>query len=199
MWRKEILTVFSLLMVFVLAFSCGTQKNASEVAVEEEPEGIPETTAVPLLAPKKVHFKFEELNPHCGGAAPMPGVEYPTVDPVVGDSFLIYSMNENNERVKVMGLIVTDDNGEFDFRLQPGKYQVVITEKALTLERFIRRMKPDLGPNYDYANDACFQDWYKKGLLTFEMDSDTSFLIQRNNRCFVGTHPCMQYQGPTPP
>lgn len=201
MLRKKILTGFSLVVLLfgTLLISCGTAKESADLEIEEAEETGAKNNGGMIKEPKLVSFEFNNLIPHCGGMAPRPGDVYPKKEPFAQQNWLIYSTNEDGTRNRVVGDVKSDNEGKVEYRLQPGKYQLMWPTKALKFEDFKKKESQDLGDHYEYGNEECFREWYNKADKVFEVVGDTKVILNYSHRCYTGRHPCLKYTGPFAP
>ena len=200
MLRKEILMAFNCLPLLVigLALSCGGPKELKENQIthtaDDDNQGV-----VMIKEPMDLEFKFIDLMPHCGGAAPMENDVYPKKSPIRGGAWEVFRVNEDGSRGQLLGHLLSNDEGIANYRLQPGHYQLWWRSKTLSFEEFKKQESPDMGKMKSYKDDACFRTWYETPDYDFKVEEDSTYEVTYTNRCFVGRNPCMIYTGPPPP
>ena len=185
MWNKEILMDFRATYILVLIIgltACSTNKENNWTKGGEE-----------------VTILIQNAMPHCGGAAPMPDVDYPQLEPFISCTLSVHLANEDGSRGKKVAEIVTDFEGKAMISLQKGKYQLWKPSKLKPFTDFIEIESPVKSTNYSYKDEACFKDWYNRIDFELAVGDKKEFSFAYQNRCFTGAHPCMTYSGPYPP
>ena len=201
MLKKEILMGFSplLLLTLTLLLSCGGPKEISENEEEIFTATDDNKGVVMIKEPMDLTFEFLDMLPHCGGAAPREGVNYPIKSPIRGGDWEVFKVMKDGNRGQLIGHLLSNDEGKASYRLQPGHYQLWWKSKTMKFEDFMKTESPDLGNMKAYKDEACFREWYKTPDYDFNVVEDSNYVVAYKNRCFVGRNPCMIYTGPPPP
>jgi hypothetical protein len=207
MLKKEILMDFKKGIVFVCAVSlllaCGNAREKNNEIVEEvKPEVTAATTKKSggiIKEPKKIDFVFYKLIPHCGGAAPNPDMEYPMKTALEPSKWVMYVLDEAGNRQRIVGKLESNEYGAMNYAVQPGTYQLFRASKLLPFQEFMKAEKPKYDEFHMFSPDRCFKEWQERADFEFEVKSDSSYVFSYDAKCFVGIHPCMYYDGPTPP
>lgn len=188
-WRKmlkiEILMDFrksiSSVVLGIMLLSCATHKKNNNDQQQE------------------VRIQINNAEPHCGGAAPDEDVEYPRIVPFPACKLSLHYANEDGSRGKLLKVLISDSNGVIQVDLNKGKYQFWRQSKLLTFDQFLTSEKPPMGADFGFRDEACFRAWYEQADFSFEVDEQKEFALTYTNKCFTGSHPCLDYSGPFPP
>ena len=178
MWNNGISTVFNLFILLVLFSSsrCGSSQKANKTVL--------------------VQFQVTQSVPHCGGARPDPEQTYPTIQPVISETYVVF--RSNDLRGKVCGQFTTSEEGEATISLPTGEYVVYQIDKTLPFEEFVAKKSSLKDTHYQTKEEGCFRNWYQEADARFKV-GDEVIKINYSFKCFVGTHPCLEYSGPYPP
>lgn len=151
------------------------------------------------MGTKEVTIQINNALPHCGGAAPMPDVVYPQIEALPNCSLSIYEVTADGKRGQLVSTIISNDKGSAMVQLKNGKYQLWRPSKLLSFEEFMKKESPALTEEYKYRDTDCFRLWYNRPDFEFEVGDQNAFEFNYKNNCFVGSHPCLEYDGPWPP
>jgi hypothetical protein len=155
------------------------------------------------LAKDEVSIHVNNAMPHCGGMAPAPDVVYPIIEAIPNCELALFKVEEANKEgisySNFVSNVVSDENGCITISLKKGKYKLLRPSKMLKFEDFIIKEKPNLSEDYNYRNEDCFRSWYIHPDFEFEVGEKRTFEFNYKNNCFVGSHPCLEYDGPWPP
>lgn len=132
---------------------------------------------------------------YCGGAAPTPEQANGYDKPMSIEKYVVKDSSGN---------IVTTFSGseaEYTVDLKPGVYSFFNAEKELSLAEFkkLNGLEPEAF-HKKLLSDECFINWMKRPDATVTVtNKDVEQNIVYRSRCFTGTNPCIQYDGPYPP
>jgi hypothetical protein len=140
---------------------------------------------------------FQNNIPYCGGMAPTPEMADGTLEPLSGAVYYIYK-DELPTASKDFTKVAADENGVISVKLAAGTYYFIEKDKRLSLEEFIKAKKID-GQYYKNGPDTCFERWKSTPDYTVTITENKEDTVTVANRCFTGSNPCLQYDGPYPP
>ncbi len=133
--------------------------------------------------------------PYCGGAYPSPemanGYDYPYKNQKFG--IVTDSVTRN-----IIATFTTDENGNFQVKLDKGHYFIFHLSKLVSFDRFYKEKSKPL-KDAQPTDINCFRHWYNTPEAEITITADTSIIITMYEKCFVGLNPCMLYTGPLPP
>lgn len=147
---------------------------------------------------KEITFQIYDAKPHCGGAAPDPEMQYPLNVPVSGITLWIYSVDDAGKIKAKVGEIKTAEEGTASVQLPEGNYQLLRPTKLLSLDEFIETESQMKSKYFSYKDAACFEKWKSTPDYSFTTEQANHTIVYQN-RCYTGSHPCMEYSGPMAP
>jgi hypothetical protein len=176
-----------LLMGFTLFFSCKSksnmtqgQKRTTKISFNEE------ATAFTLT----MHIR----NPYCKGVAPMPEEEVNGFIPLALKDFALF----NNDTFVYE--FRTNEQGQAELFLPPGKYGVRHLSKNIDFETFYSRIDKRSNDFVEVGDKECYRKWWQAYEGQFEVNPiSNQAVINIESRCFTGEDPCRSYVGPMPP
>lgn len=146
----------------------------------------------------EVSGKLLITSEYCGGARPTEEMEaeFARPKPYQGKTLYVRKGRDNDPRKKTVLKVTSNENGEFNFWLAPGKYILIQEEQVNCLDTAMFKGE------YLSADPACLKAWWQKPLAILEVRKNKieglEFFFHR--ACFVSTDiPCVRYNGPTPP
>jgi len=145
----------------------------------------------------KFNIKLKSLvhSPYCGGAYPDESQKNGYISPS-GQNKYIITTDSINKSSGIKTSIIKADDGLFHISVNTGKYYVFQVDKNLPLKDFMERHQ---GNQYIKADSSCFKKWKNSPDFSFLAEKDTTYEIMYRSRCFTGTYPCIEYNGPYPP
>ena len=147
-----------------------------------------------------VSGNFQQKLSYCGGARPSQEMldEFENPVPLMRYTIYIKKGTENSPSAVLVDSTKTDEYGNYSFSLPPGAY---------TLVSYTQLNKACLNDvvSQQYiviADQACLDDWYKKGLIQFTVKdqaiANLDYLITKACDIPDGI-PCLNYTGPARP
>lgn len=148
----------------------------------------------------KVSGTLTQSSNYCGGAAPSPEqvAWYSTARPHRAVIYLKEAA-ESHWGQPILDSVTTDENGYFEFWLEPGEYTLLTANQ--NDQNYLNSVL-SCGNQYVLVDEECVRNWFAKGL--FQVSVSNEFVENLNynfyNACFVPyAIPCLQYSGPYPP
>jgi hypothetical protein len=173
--------LLSIIVISILAISCGTQKESNNYEETKEEQF-------------KVEITVKEKVPYCGGARPTPEMTKMT-KPAVGE-FSITNLNDNT-----IHTVKSDENGVISTELPAGNYSVNEGYNNVTFEKFLEENR-DSKPDLEFGDEACYKTWWSTNILEFEIEKTAVTLEQSATiivRCNTGINPCDKFTGALAP
>jgi hypothetical protein len=175
-----------ILFLATLLFSCNTVKNTGNM--EETVE-----TAFTL------NGIIQTKTPYCGGARPTEEMAKGRTEPLEGITFYVFDQTTEYTKEKALSSFKTAADGSFKLNLTAGTYYLVQQNKLLSLEDFMQlSMKNMQNSGYAVKNRDCFKTWKESPDFTVLLENDKNESFTYEAKCFVGTNPCIVYNGPKP-
>lgn len=169
--------------------SCAQRKEVNVASNAKSPE-------FEVLIVAKVH------KPYCGGARPTPEMERGVVEPIQQETFYIKHGDKNSENSRPIASFTTNDEGKAIVLLPAGIYSVIRQEQIVPFDEFYKPYSANRKgeKTVRYKEEPCFREWYETPELTFTVENkNVSFDLLRRTQCFIGTNPCIIFEGPYPP
>lgn len=148
----------------------------------------------------KVSGTLTESSSYCGGAAPSREQEawHQTPRP---HRCLLYLKKaaESHWDEPIIDSISPDENGYFEFWLEPGEY--IVLRANQNDPDYLNRVLSS-GNQYLMVDDDCVREWFANGLFQVTVSNQFVEDLHYNfyQACFVPyAIPCLQYTGPYPP
>jgi len=172
------------LLILLFLISCGTKKNQIEHNVETIDEAILVTVELKIV----IHI------PYCGGARPTDDMINRTKP--VSASFMIIGDNDFVRKVK------SNELGLIELNLPVGKYHLKELSKMVPFEEFFANAQQPKDSNIKVGSRECYQRFWDKNVIDFEIPTTTTTVIKANGRLFSDcytSNPCDTYTGPIRP
>jgi hypothetical protein len=148
---------------------------------------------------RDVAIQVVVYTPHCGGAKPTETYQMGFTEPLATKQFGLYRGTVYRDGMQPMQRITLNEQGNCALKLENGFYFLMDEEKALPLDEFIAKNSLENNPLYIRKEDSCFKEWQQTPDFYFQIESDTTILLQKNAKCWTGTNPCLGYIGPSAP
>lgn len=173
-----------LFALLILGFvSCATSKDGAKTEKDK-------TTKYTVSGKIVAHHGY------CGGVQPTPEQQRGYNKPMPIEEYIVKDSLGN----KVATFKGTEASYSID--LAPGTYRFYNAEKELPLAKFkeLNGLKEGTGLYHKLRDDQCFIDWQNRPDLTIKVEKQS---VEKDivyyHRCYTGTNPCIQYNGPIAP
>jgi len=152
------------------------------------------------FATYKVSGTLTQSSNYCGGAAPsQEQLDWHHTPRPYQSMIYVKKASDSHWEQAVIDSARTDENGYFEFWLEPGEYTVLLAEQ--NDKNYMNKVLAS-GNKYLMVDETCVRDWFSKGL--FHVSVSNEFVEDLNHNfssaCFVPyAIPCLTYTGPYPP
>lgn len=147
----------------------------------------------------QIRLNVSDHIPHCGGAFPSPDQMKGVDEAVTGEVFGLISGKTFSDSMQEPILLRLDEKGSCSLDLQPGTYSLVLLDKWMESASFMKKYSEYDAQLYKVKDAACFEKWRTTVDYIFEVNRDSIFTYIRQNNCYTGAHPCLEYIGPKAP
>lgn len=172
-----------------------SEETSEEIVVEDDEPVllIPEEIPAHNIAITITHF-----TPYCGGAHPSEEILEMQYQLLGNTAFILLNL-ETLEKVNVQ----TNAQGVLYLNLPKGRFAIRELFKECSFSEFVERNPPRSGSYFFPSPDSdCYRNWWSSHLGEFEITDLAqlqSFTWGTGDRCFTGSNPCIEYNGPYPP
>jgi hypothetical protein len=153
---------------------------------------------------QKIVGVYTESSAYCGGARPSQEImaNLERAIPTANKILYLKKGTLNIIKQKKLFRVMTDTNGQFNFKLAPGKYYIVGSDKIDTKYfQFLLSKYGKESKTYKAIDKKCLNSWLAEPLYSFEVKSSNNdtIKIHYTKPCDWNNLPCTQFTGPLPP
>jgi hypothetical protein len=137
--------------------------------------------------------------PHCGGAFPSPEQVNGVDQALTGEVFGLISGKTFSDSMQEPILLLLDEKGSCSLNLHAGTYSLVLLDKWMESAAFMKKHSIYDTQLYKVNDATCFEKWRTSVDYSFVVHRDSIVTYVRQNNCYTGTNPCLEYIGPKAP
>lgn len=191
--------IFNLVILLAtVSFSQNSEKNKkvkSKIKSEVKEVEVDTNLYKPNNENHNVKIYFSHYYPYCGGA-------YPTDEQQNNyvirnyEKFALINIDTNDTL-----FVKTDSVGYLKLNLPQGNYKIKEMYQLCSFNEFLSKYQTNESGYVQSDGQNCYRSWWESSLIEFTITGSTPLQnsVTTADRCFVGSNPCLFYNGPYPP